>query len=171
MSIVLNIPAIIESLVPEEAFFMDGTPLEIIDRLIEKGESKTEKARRYPLIALFHNIEEDRNPRIGIYADITVSMIICNYTEPTYDSPTRREKNFIPTLWPIYAKFIKNIADSGYFQNFDEFRHRKMDQYYWGKYGLYGREGNIFDDFLDAVEIKNLKLSLITETCTKYVTV
>jgi hypothetical protein len=27
---------------------------------------------------------------------------------------------------------------------------------YWGKKGLYGVEGNVFDDHIDAIEIKNL---------------
>lgn len=169
MSLILNIPELIKSLTPADCYFMDGTPWEIIQRLSEKDQSKTEKFKKYPLLALFHNIEETRDPRIAIYADIRLNLVICNHTERKFDAPDRREKNFIPVLWPLYKIFLENIRKSGYFElDFEMVPHTKTDQYFWGRNGLYGMDGNIFNDYLDAVEIRNLQLSITTKTCIKW---
>jgi len=59
-------------------------------------------------------------------------------------------------------EIINTIIACGWFKEvgFGLVPHDKIDRLFWGRSGLYGNEGNIFNDHLDAIEIQNLSLSL-----------
>jgi len=43
--------------------------------------------------------------------------------------------------------------------------HQKWDRLYWGRNGLFGNQANVFNDFLDVIEIKSLKLKINLRSC------
>ena len=47
----------------------------------------------------------------------------------------------------------------------DGIEHTKIDRLFWGKEGLYANEGNIFEDFLDCIEIRDLELNVYSKIC------
>lgn len=146
--------------------FLHGHPLEIIKVLNSYNEDPVLKNKKYPLFALFQDFREKMNPAIGVYAEVSLNCIIANFTENTLLAPERYEKNFNPTLYPIYKAFLEELSRSGYFLGYkDGIKHDKFDRLYWGRDGLYGKEGNIFSDFIDAIEIQNLTLLIDQKIC------
>lgn len=144
--------------------FEFGTGLEIIETLQQKTNSTTGRNfDKYPLICLFLDVKEQFGTLPGIYSAISdLRMAIICGTQPTYKAKQRDEKNFKPILTPIYECFLRQLLAKRSVFTFDNqiIRHDATRNYYWGREGLYSKEGNIFNDKLDAIEItiKDLKI-------------
>jgi hypothetical protein len=139
--------------------FMHGHPREITESLTEMTKNPTASAKKYPLIALFQDFEEDRS---GDFIKIRPQLIIATLTKNTLKAHERYQSTFKPVLYPIYESFLEAIAQSGYFNESTkrQIKHVKIDRLYWGRTGLYGSEKNIFNDFIDCIEIKELTLNV-----------
>lgn len=143
-----------------------GHPIEVIETLKQKDEAKEFKFRRYPIVALFEDFP-GQGGEIGYNGEVTLHMIIARFTEPTYKADQRYEKNFKPFLTPIYNELLKQITFSKAFQTYGvtNIQHTPINRLYWGREGLYKNEGNVFNDFLDCIEIRNLKLKTYLKIC------
>ena len=79
-----------------------------------------------------------------------------NPTKAEYTTKQRREFNFTPKLDPLYSEFIHALDNfigiAIISENWDITR-----RYYWGSQLV---EKNIFNDKLDAIEIKNLEIEV-----------
>lgn len=135
-------------------YYQYGHIREIVKVISEKGKSKVLKYQKFPLIILPQDFEEDMQE---MYSDATLDLIILNLTQPNYVAADRYENNFKPVLYPLYAK-LKRAIDVSSYVDWVEPDHNKTDRLYWGNAGLYGNDGNIFNDWIDAVEINNLQL-------------
>lgn len=145
--------------------FMHGHHSEITQVLTDLTQDIDASAGKYPLIALFQDFEEKKgNYFIELPA---IQIIIATLTDKNYLAAERYDKTFIPVLYPIYNEFIRQIAISTYFKesSVNKIAHTKIDRLFWGKNGLYGNTGNVFNDFIDAIEIKNLNLNVKLNTC------
>lgn len=139
-------------------YYLYGHPLEIFNILAEKSKSETFKYSKYPLIALYQDFEEDVKQYETIVKGITI--VIMTETSKTYTAPNRYANTFIPVLQPLYEALIKQIQRSKYVSS-DNYMHTKTDRLYWGKSDEFGNSGNIGNDALDAIVIRNLELKLI----------
>lgn len=147
-----------------------GHPLEIIETLSQKSEAGGDFVyQKYPLVALFLDADLRRGNEIGVYGEFTLHIAIIRGTDPTYKAKQRDDMNFKPVLMPIYLELMKQIRRSGVFFITSEqmIPHSPINRYYWGKQGLYGNEGNIFNDHVDCIEIKDLKLKVNINYCPK----
>lgn len=146
-----------------------GHPLEIIETLSQKSQVDEFLYKKYPLVALFLDADLHRGKEIGVYGEFTLHMAIIRGTDPLYKAKERDDYNFKPVLMPIYLEMMKQIRRSGAFFLSSEqmIPHDPINRYYWGKQGLYGNEGNIFNDHVDCIEIKNLKLKVNINYCPK----
>jgi hypothetical protein len=143
-------------------FYLYGHPLEVINTLSEWTKNPTKKFQKFPLIILFTDIEESKGLHQGINSEVKLEVIICTATKPEYKSTERTEITFKPVLYPLYDLFIAELANSGYFmESNDLVPHTMTPRYYWGKSGLYGNTANMFNDYIDAIEIKNLQLTIL----------
>jgi hypothetical protein len=141
-------------------YYMHGHPMEIVNILSQKTKNETLKFQKYPLIALFQDFDESIT---GQRRDATLNIVICTETSPQFEATERYENTFKPVLNPLFDFFWKHLKRSYYLNVLpDSITFEKTDRVYWGRQGLYGSEGNIFDDHIDAIEISNLSLSLIT---------
>lgn len=150
-----------------EIQYMHGHPLEIIETLKQKDKGQSKRFEKYPLIALFQDFpERSTNASIGIETEAVLHFIIAKGTRKDYKASQRYEFNFKPFLYPIYEEFLNQINLEKRFMTYgvDKMEREKWDRLYWGRGGLYGNEGNIFNDYLDCIEIKNLKLKIL-EKC------
>lgn len=148
--------------------FIHGHPSEIVAILKAMTQAQETSVKKYPLIALFQDFEEKRGESSDVYASISVTVIIATLTRPELFAADRYEKNFIPILYPVYNAFLKAVRKSGKFKIVvpeKEPEHTKIDRLFWGKQGLYGNEGNIFGDCIDAIELTNLSLKIKNPTC------
>jgi len=142
-----------------------GHPLEIIETLKQKDSSQTFRFQKYPLVCLFQDFPET-NGGTGFEREVTLHLIIAKGTKKEYKAKERYTHNFKPFLLPVYDILLEEINRDKNFQTYgvSKIAHQKWDRLYWGRNGLFGNQSNIFNDYLDVVEIKNLKLKA-TKTC------
>ena len=144
--------------------YMHGHPIEITDRLTQMTKDPTVAQGKYPLIALFQDFEESKG---GDFIKVKLNLIIATLTNREMKAPERYTAHFRTLLYPIYDRFIYQISRSQMFQEATErqISHIKIDRLFWGRNGLYGSERNMFNDHIDCIEIKDLKLSLKLKNC------
>ena len=146
-----------------------GHPLEIINTLRGMGKTPAFDPLKYPLIALFQDFDETRGENDREMATVNLNLIIAMLTEHHRVASQRLTCTYIPVLYPLYDLLMTSIRFSGYFtgnpNNNADWPHTKTDRMYWGKKGLYGNESNIFGDYIDAIEITNLKLTIKKYDC------
>jgi hypothetical protein len=140
--------------------FLYGHPVDVLQALVDLDKDPVLSATRYPVICLFQDLPEANNAQVGINFSANLHFIIATSTEASYRAPERYEKSFKPILYPMYEAFKLALFESGYFMlvNEDQIQHTKKDRVYWGRNGLYGVDGNIFADKIDAIELTNVKL-------------
>lgn len=142
--------------------YLHGHPLEIVTTLAERDGSDTLMFQKYPLVCLFQDTPEEMNPGIGIHERTRLNLAIVNWTEPSYKAPERYAINFKPILYPIYESLMEAIRLSPQIMLEDQrVKHTKTDRLQWGT----RRAGEKMGDFLDAIEITNLNLSIYIENC------
>lgn len=143
-----------------------GHPLEIVDTLKEMTQNPDASALKYPLIALFQDFDEDKGLD-GTESKVKLHLIIATLTDKMLKAPERYTVSFKPILYPVYVEFMKQIGKSHFFreENPDRILHTKTDRLYWGRNGLFGQNTNVFDDYIDCIEIQNLQLNVKQNLC------
>lgn len=140
-----------------------GHPVEIIETLKQKDKSDTLVFKKYPAVFLFQDFKETVS-QAGIATSARLHILIVAATSREYKASERYDKNFRPILYPIYLELKNQILKSGKVLA-DVLSFEKTDRLFWGKQGLYGNEGNVFNDYLDAIEIQNLDLKFYKPVC------
>lgn len=141
-------------------YFIDGHLLDVNKQLAEKdGSDSPEKFKKYPLIVLEQDFEMDKLD--GPMARASLNFVIVNYTKPGYTTEQRREFNFTPILDPLYDDFIAALDKFLGITILSE-EWKVTRRYYWGS--QFAAEANVFNDFLDAIEIKDIEIET-TITC------
>lgn len=146
--------------------YQHGHPLEIIETLEQQTQGTTQKFKRFPLVALFQDFPEEKG-RSGFDSETTLHILICYGTKNTYKATQRYEKTFKPVLYPIYLELLEQIRLDSRFNvvNTSLIEHTKIDRLYWGRETDSGNKANKFNDLLDCIELKNLKLKLDRKIC------
>lgn len=141
--------------------FFSGHYLEITAELEKLSKAPSSKNARYPLVALLRDLPEVNGASVGVDKD-TLNILICTRTQSTYTSDQREQKTFKPILQPIAYALIKQLELSGKFmsQGTDQQSYTWIEHYFWGREGIYGSTSNIFNDWIDCIELKNLDLKL-----------
>lgn len=142
--------------------FMFGHPTEIKMEMKAMSEDPTLRYQKFPVIMLFSDVINSPTTVRGCFNDVTLNMVIAMNTEPQYLAAQCVTENFIPILRPIYQEFIQEIYRCGYFwiQSPLHILGRDIERFYWGKSDMDGNTANKGYDFIDAIEIKNLKLTV-----------
>jgi len=138
--------------------FMAGHPIEISNRLLIRSKEGKE-FDKYPLVALFQDFEESKGKLPGIDSEVSLNLIIARATDPNFVADNRYDSNFVPFLLPIYDEFLNQLFLSGDFNivNTKMIDHTKIDRLFWGSML---NNKNSFNDNIDCVEIRNLKLKV-----------
>lgn len=144
----------------EKPFYLHGHPLEIVNILKERSESGTLKFKKYPLVVLLEDFEDD-GPS-GVFANrAKVDILFITSSNKDYTASDRYTHSFDAVLTPIYDLFVKHmLRKTGVHVDHRKLSGKVINHLYWGKKGLYGNEGNQFDDFIDCKEIKGLDLKI-----------
>lgn len=142
-------------------YYMYGHPKEITNRLQELSNSTTQKDKKFPLVILFTDITITHDTP-GFYGSALLRMLVCNITEPTYISEKRTEVNFKPVLHPIKEELLNQLERHQQFTFQDELTYRETDMYY---YGSQINDKNIFNDYIDAIELSNIKINIKNKIC------
>lgn len=144
-----------------------GHPLEISDILKSLSKMPTKAETKFPLVALFTDIQEIKGDSSAIQAEVKLHLIIAINTLSKYSSRERLEINFKPKLYPIYNQLLKSICQQGFYVEGvpGSLEHNYYDRFRYGKTGIYSNTGEIFQDKIDCVEIENLKLTVLKQYC------
>lgn len=145
--------------------FFWSHPLEIVNTLQELSEHPDLMFEKFPCIMLYTDIPV-RVGASGDYDTCSLNIIIANRTQPNYRASDREQYNFIPILRPIYQMFLMELKNSTVFSVNDialDAKHTYIERYYWGKESIYGNTGNITTDYLDAIQLQDLQLTLTNQ--------
>lgn len=136
----------------------------ISNQLVLWGKSPATSPLKYPIICLLSPYEEDRTE---VQEHVSLEFIILVNTQKNYSNEDREEISFERVLRPIYRIFIEEISRDGRFVS--NYRgivpHRYTENYRYGRVGVLGPDGKPFRDFIDAIEIKNLELTIKKVKC------
>lgn len=160
-TIVEGIPTMSGSSHTDSLYFIHGTYKDVTQQLMDKMQSPTYKDNLFPLVILFQPFREEiRNN--GYERTARLNLVICDQTDPKYTAAERYDNTF-PTLYNIYDSLLEAFKRS---ETVHAYRpdHDKTDHPYWGNQGLYGYEGNLFNNYLDALEIESLEV-MVFQSC------
>jgi hypothetical protein len=148
---------------PFRVYYDFGHYAEVTKNLVEKDSSITKKNTKFPLIWLVTDFVENMGSgNDNYYAQASpLTIFIAVSTDVNYSGTQRRDKSFLPRLYPIYAELLNQLSDSSAFGMPQILPHLKIDRPYWGTQDAQGNgTANMFGTYCDAIEIKNVKLSV-----------
>ncbi|MES2428240.1 MAG: hypothetical protein V4560_14770 [Bacteroidota bacterium] len=139
---------------------------ELLETLAQADGSSEERFNKYPLIHLVQDVTVERGSDVGIFGTTSLNIVFIHQTEQTYKVEDRDAKVFKPVLWPIYYDFMAQLYNSKWFVMNDtgEYRHQVTKRAYWGNRKLKSSE-LILNDFVDAIEVRNLNLKFFFKNC------
>lgn len=146
--------------VPKKVYFMQGPILEITNVLQSYTNSPDYKNKKYPLVILIRDFKEQDELQLhGIGSSFKPQLLIITLTNPTYRSDQREENNFKPILRPIYAELLNQLSKSKLFgmPRIKDMKPVRCEHFF---YGTSQNNKNIFNDFIDAIEIESIALNI-----------
>ena len=153
-----------------DVFFFHGHIREISNELIERSKTAEYRSQKYPCIMLLQDFAEVRNSNNPWNVEARLQLLIVAVSDNTYAAPTRLEKVYKPTLYPIYDAFITALKKSPSILSIPitNIQHEKIDRLSmtsaFNEAALSQGIKTLFNDHLDGIEIRNLNLK-ITENC------
>ena len=136
----------------------------ISNQLTVWGKSPNTSPLKFPIICLYSPFTEERDAE-----DVRVSLefILMVNTEKGYTNEDRESISFDKVLRPIYRLFMDEIRGDRRFAS--DYRgvvpRQYTENYRYGRVGVLGPDGKPFRDFIDAIEIKNLDLTIKNVKC------
>jgi hypothetical protein len=156
---------------PFTVYFDYGHYNEVTRNLTSKDGSVSQKGKKYPLIWLVMDFVE----KVGATTDYCelpdLQILIATVTTPAITAAQRIEKTFKPRLYPIYSELMDQIEQSGYFSvgDAEAIPHERILRPYWGGQDGFGNgTANLFNDFIDAIQIRKLKLNVNESVCDEF---
>jgi hypothetical protein len=152
--------------VPTGVNYLYGDVNEVIQKLYDMSKTASTSVNKYPVVAMFTDIPDDRGDRPDIQCDVTIpGIIIATETKQSYQAENRLSK-IESVLKPIYAELLDNIAKHSAFTDTDAtlIIHTKINRLSWGKSAIFS-DRNLGIDFIDAIELQNVQLSIKWKIC------
>lgn len=136
------------------------------ENLLQMSKSKEVEGLKYPLVGLYSPFEEQRDSD-GYFCRGNVNMILAVRTVAGYTNEQRLDISFKGFLRPFYNDFIEVLKSS---QKLDFgysgiVPHVYVENYSFGRRGAIDADGESLSDKIDAIEIKNLELTVKNQDC------
>lgn len=124
----------------------------------------SQACKRYPIVCLRSPYQEIRK---GTSREVTLDIAILVNTLKTYTNEQREDESFAKVLRPIYKLFMEELGSHKLIKSNYEgvLSHIYSENYRYGRLGLGGGDDNRFRDFVDAIEIKDLSLTIKNLKC------
>jgi hypothetical protein len=147
---------------PFNVFFDYGLYVDVAKNIYKKENAGIQDASIYPLIWLVEDWDIRRGEAGGNYGEATFDLILAMPTSNEYTADQRTENVFLPRLLPIYDELVYQLSRSKDFSVMSPLKinHTVKKRSYWG-----GNEGgqdakNLFKNFIDALYIPSMTLTL-----------
>jgi hypothetical protein len=125
------------------------------------GSDKLRSSKGYLFVWLVMPFIEESPLDNSYYADATCKILIATSTDSNYTQVQREEINFHPRLIPVYKELIKQLQQEIKLDNSSIVKHQKRLLPYWGGGDMIqSGQPNLWKDYVDAIEISNLKLKI-----------
>lgn len=154
-----------------QTFFQYGHLAEVTRKLADLESSVNYKDKKYPLIWLVMDFVEKCGDFKDGYCQLPdIQILIATSTEPNLYTKDRITKTFKPRLIPVYREFINQLSSSGFFfdTHEDYVPHERILRPYWGVESASGNTANIFNDYIDAIQIRKLSLKVNENVCNQF---
>lgn len=154
---------------PFTVYSQYGHIIEVLENM-KQLDKQNQSSLKYPCVILICDFREQvftPGAFYGQYQDATLNMLIVNSTVNTYKAHERLQHVFKPILYPIYLELMEQIKQSPITVVYGntQLGHTKIDRLFFGREMVYGNTGNIFNDYIDAIEIQNLRVKLRNNYC------
>lgn len=160
-----NVIPLLNQKFEDKVNFVWGDSSYIREYLSLLKKSSSTAPYRFPLIGLYSPIDEIKDS--GQYeVRATVRIIIAVNTLPEYTNEQRLDISFKKVLRPLYECLFKAIEQSRCFDvPYSGFTYTYTENYTFGKRGAIDIDGKEIDEKIDAIEIKNLELTIKKLNC------
>lgn len=128
--------------------------------------SKVTGVEKLPLIALFTPVKEKRG-LVDVASEASVSMLIACSSRKEWNNIERKEYSFENILRPIYEAFMDALKQCPQIEkNYSNaFPHVYSENYSYGRYGAYTASGDAVSEPIDAINIRDLQISIKLQNC------
>ncbi len=139
---------------------------ELIENLVQADKDEEQREYKYPLIHLVRDFYEDHSGVPGYEVNVSLNIIFIHQTINTYKIEDRDEKVFKPVLIPLKEEFITQLVKHKQVTavSRSQITYREWKRAFWGNRNLQGAK-NKLTDYVDAIELENLKLKIIQKPC------
>jgi len=148
----------------KEVFYQYGHIREINETLTSYSKTEEFRKQKYPAIFLLQDFAEKMGIDEQYETKVSLQLLIVSGSATEYRSADRYEKVFKPILYPIYSNFIKSLGQNpDLMKSYNGFPHEKIDRPLVSGALVETTKGvaNLFNDNLDAIEIRNLNLIIL----------
>lgn len=143
--------------------FVWGDSSYIREYLLTLKGSSTTAPYRFPLIGLYSPFDE--RIQNGVVS-ASVNLIVAVNTLAGYTNEQRMELSFKEVLRPLYKDLLRALEDVRAFNiPYQGLNHSYAENFSFGKRGALDVDGQEIDEKIDAIEIKNLELTLKNLDC------
>lgn len=146
--------------------YIFGSGQYIKDVLDGYSKAPSQSDSKFPLIALFTPINEDRSDP-DYYSKAKVSLIIACSSSREWSNEKRRTTSFKNILRPIYHCLLESLVEDHRFSwNFDDkVKHKYLENYSYGRYGAYTDTGEAVSEPIDAINIRSMEIIIKIPNC------
>jgi len=172
-------PIIFKDLIKDVVTLMTtSAPVYYYGHLVDITGSLSIKTRavskKYPAVILPLDIIEEFDGVSSNWANVTFSIFLVTRTKKEYTAEQRFDNVFKTYLYPMYVEFKEAMLASGYFsglKHVDKLPHTKIDRLFWGRSAAFGNEANMLNDYIDAIELKDIKVTVKPDAykCKSYI--
>ena len=129
-------------------------------------KSSAQSERKFPLVALFTPISEDRGDA-DYFSKAKVSLIIACSSCKEWSNEMRRTTSFKNILRPIYKRLLEVLYEDSRFDcDYDEkVKHSYSENYSYGRYGAYTDSGEAVSEPIDAINIRSMEIKINNLNC------
>ena len=146
--------------------YIFGSSQYIKDILDEYSQSTIQSEMKFPLVALFTPISEDRSDP-DYFSKAKVSLIIACSSRQDWSNEERRTTSFRNILRPIYERLLEVLYETPQFDcDCDEkVKHSYSENYSYGRYGAYTASGKAVSEPIDAINIRSMEIKINNLNC------
>lgn len=135
-----------------------GNPKEIHSRVIEMSKDTDQKRKKFPLLALFLDIEETRGVEPGYDFEAKINMALIVDANKKWKPAQRQTTSFEGKLYPLYELFIKKCQSTFGLNDINRIEHNKTDKFFYSSDKA--SDQNTLAAFVDAIEITDFELKV-----------
>lgn len=145
--------------------FVFGSGQYVKDVLDTATKSDKTSPSKFPLIALYCPINEERNS-IDFFSKAKVSLVIACSSNREWCNEERHEKSFKNILRPIYNRLLDVLSEDFRFDwGYGKINHNYSENYSYGRYGAYTEKGDAVSEPIDAINIKAMEITINNPNC------